>query len=330
MFAALAIFIVKYSKVDVVKHELSGNNFQSNMDRAEDQRCILAANGDQILILTLQGFIFFGTANALADRIRYHLKRATHMPLRFLLLDFRQVTGLDTSALSSLEKIRQLERINHFTLVFTSLPLQLHRQLEQGVPGGQERDVLHAFPDLDLGMEWCENEILAAELSKYELDGLEAGPKSPLPVSSEILTACPKGRATFESIVRRLSPYMERQELPENSYLIRQGSPPAAIYFIDSGQVTTQLELGGGGHLRLRIMGAGTVVGEMSCYLRKHTSASVITDSRCVVYCLSLENLARIQNGDSALAAAFHEFIANLMCERVGKLTRSVEALMNQ
>ena len=63
LLMSIVLFVLSYSKVDVVKHELNGTTFHSNVERSEYLKRIIADHGEQISILPLQGFIFFGTAN---------------------------------------------------------------------------------------------------------------------------------------------------------------------------------------------------------------------------------------------------------------------------
>src|SRR6202012_18337 len=63
--AGAGLFVVRYSKIGVTRDIFSGSSYRSTVDRAESQLRVLREHGDQIYILRLQGFVFFGTANAL-------------------------------------------------------------------------------------------------------------------------------------------------------------------------------------------------------------------------------------------------------------------------
>jgi len=67
LFVALVIFVVRYSRVSVVRHTLSGVNCHSSVDRSPGERHLLAQKGESLYILELHGFIFFGTANNLFE-----------------------------------------------------------------------------------------------------------------------------------------------------------------------------------------------------------------------------------------------------------------------
>jgi SulP family sulfate permease len=117
--AALVLFVVNYSRINVVKHALSGAEHRSNVDRPLIHHRILQEHGDQTYILKLQGFIFFGTAHNLLDQVRRRATDAACVALRFAVLDFRRVTGLDSSAAASFVKMTRLAGAQRFYLVLT-------------------------------------------------------------------------------------------------------------------------------------------------------------------------------------------------------------------
>lgn len=56
----------------------------------------ILARGRETAVYELQGFLFFGTSNALYDRIASEVERAG-VPVRNLVVDFRRVEGFDVS-----------------------------------------------------------------------------------------------------------------------------------------------------------------------------------------------------------------------------------------
>ncbi len=313
--ATVILFIVNYSRIDVVKNVLTGTSYRSKVERSHQHYQALCQAGDQIYVLNLQGFIFFGTANALLGRIAARVNDAEKPDLRFIVLDFRRVTGLDSSAVLSFSRVKQLAQAKKIVLVLTDLAPDIQRQL---VKGGldEEACVLQIFPDLDYGVEWCEEQILKS--AALALDDL------PSTLNAQLEEIFP-GNVD----VSRLIAYLERQEIAEGTTLIRQGDQSEDLYFIESGQVTAQLEMDGGETVRLRTLGAGTVVGEVSLYLGETRSASVVTVEPGVVYRLSEEALLRMAERDPDLASAFHRFIASLMAERLADNNRTLEALLD-
>ncbi len=95
VLAAVVMFVVSYSRINAVKHTLSGATYHSKVERPLVHRQTLQERGGEIFILRLQGFIFFGTAQKLLDQIRDRLNDPGQPRLRFVVLDFRQVVLLE-------------------------------------------------------------------------------------------------------------------------------------------------------------------------------------------------------------------------------------------
>ena len=110
-------------------------------------------------------------------------------------------------------------------------------------------------------------------------------------------------------------------------YLICEGDPPHALYFVQSGKITIQIEHDGDRTTRLRTCGAGALVGEVGLYLGTPASATVRADEDTVVLGLDAESLARMEAEDAALAAAFHRFVAQHLSERLVSTNDMVRAL---
>ncbi|WP_226586720.1 STAS domain-containing protein [Microseira wollei] len=137
----------------------SGVNYRSRVQRPPNQVQLLRQKGEQTYILELQGLIFFGTANKLLNQIRERLDLANEN-LRFVILDFRQVTGLESSAVLSFAKLKQIAKKQSLQLVLTDLPPTAAKQFHQGGVLETPDPVFQVFPDLDRGLEWCESQIL--------------------------------------------------------------------------------------------------------------------------------------------------------------------------
>jgi SulP family sulfate permease len=307
IIAAIVMFVVSYSRTSVIKHELSGTSYKSRVTRSEIDRAMLEAVGDKAYFLQLQGFIFFGTAYNLLERVR---SRIYSTPTLYVALDFRQVSGLDSTALLSFDKMRQLARERGFTLVLASLSPELR---ERFINGGirEEPGVLRFASDLDRAVEWCEDQIC-----------LMAGTDDADRTLADYLQAIMPGDP-----VNRLVGYMERRALPTGEYLIRQGDAADLLFLIESGQVTAQLESPGTNPIRLETMHGGRSVGELGFYLQKQRGATVITDRPSVIYSLSQSTLAQIENEDPEAAYALHRIIINLLSERVLHLMRVIDAM---
>lgn len=307
ILATVIMFVISYSRTSVVKYELSGTTFKSRVTRSADDRAVLDALGDQAYFLQLQGFIFFGTANGLLEQVR---ARARNQLTRYVVLDFRQVIGLDSTALLSFDKMRHLARDQGIVLVLSGLSTELRRQFARGGIAEEAGVVLFAA-DIDRAAEWCEDQICIIANTNVAVRALAGSLQEIVP-----------GDATG-----RLISYMERREVSHGDHLIQQGAESDNLFFIESGQVTAQLETADSPPIRLETMQGGRSVGELGFYLGTARSAAVIADQPSVIYVLTQETLTRIEKEDPEAAHAFHRIIVHLLGERVLHLVRVVDAL---
>jgi sulfate permease, SulP family len=320
LVAAIILFVLSYSRIDVVHHALSGAEMRSNVERCAYHQRSLASLGKQIFILELQGFIFFGTSNALLEKIRSRVADTTQDPLHYIILDFRRVSGLDSSAVLSFIKGRQLVSGQGITLVLTHLSENIKRSFDQGGllksdPIDQAGEGLRIFHDLDHGLEWCEEQLLEQE--RITLMHV------PVTLSAQLFDS------GFEKAnTARLMKYLESVKIEPGEYLIQQGEDADKLYFIVLGSVSIYLEMGDGKQVRLQTLGLGTAVGEPGLYLGAPCTASAIADTPVSAYRLTRDKLSEMTEKDPRLAATFHEFAARLLSERLAATTRTLEAVL--
>ncbi|MGE5250851.1 MAG: SulP family inorganic anion transporter [Bacteroidota bacterium] len=312
---AAVLFVVNYSRMDFVKDTLTGLSYHSNVERPLEHSQLIRESSGQIHILRLQGYLFFGTAQNLLNRVRERLQDASQVPLRFLLLDFQHVTALDSSAALGFVRLHQLADANQIHLVMTALRPRVRERLAQGGLVEGEDGHFHVFSSLDHGMEWCEDQLLAGDS------------RTMLTSAATLQAQLGKVFSSPEQIDCFMN-YLERIEVPEGHVIIDQGDPADAMYFVDSGQVTAELETAPGEVIRLRTMGGGTVVGEMGLYLRQTRTARVFTTQPSVLYRLSETSLHEMEHEDPVVASALHQWMVRLLAHRLTDTDRTLEVLL--
>jgi SulP family sulfate permease len=311
---ACLVFAYSYSQQRVIKHAFTGAAHRSHVDRPAPQQRFLWERGHQVYILELQGYIFFGTASSLLDHVRERLEGADKTRPRFLVFDFRTVSGLDSSAALGFVKIRQLAARHGACRVFTALRPDVEQQLRLGGCLDAEGSACQVFPDLDRGVEWCENQLLEAGWSRRR--------KSvPLTLQLTELFPVPEQAAAFMT-------YLERLQIPAGHTLFRQGEKPDAMYFIESGQLTILLGVEPQWSMRLRTLSAGTTLGEQSFFTRRPHRTSAIAELPSVLYRLSDAALERLRRDSPQAALAFQEFIIRLLAERLGYAYEEIEVFL--
>lgn len=297
--AGVGLFVVNYSRLGVTRFELSGASMRSNVDRTEGEREILARHGDLIQVFALEGFLFFGSANAILEKTR---RCAAERPLEHVILDFRQVTGLDSSSLLTLRKLDQFAGEAGFTLVLSAFPEDRRAAVEAEGIGAATGSRVRFMADLDHALEWCEEHVLG------EHGDPSARTAADLPVA----------------LAEGLAPYLETVELGPGTVVMRQGEASQDMYFLRSGRVTVRLE----GGQRLKTYGPGTIVGEVAMFLDTPRSATVVTTEQTTLHRLTRADLDRMTAETPSLAAAFHRYLVTQLCERVVHANALVQSLV--
>lgn len=299
LIAATGLFVFRYSRIDVIKHDLTGAEHQSNIERSAGDTEYLVAKGGATVILELQGFVFFGTANKILGRVRSSFEASTRP--RFMVLDFRRVTGVDSSAVAIFERVALLARDRDVNVLLTGLDEVESAQFADLAATYADVIVLH--PDLDHGLAWCEDELLS--------QAGEVGSARRLP----------------SDLPRDLAAYLVDRWFEPGEVMMKQGDPSPGMYLIRSGRATVFLEGENGQRMRLRTLLGGTVLGEISLYRNEPCTATVVAEERCEVLHLTPQRFDSLCQVDATVAAELHAFVARALAGRVSHANRAIRAL---
>ncbi len=149
----LAVFAVSYGRIDVVRAAGTGASYTSNVLRPPEQMRFLAAHGDAIQVIRLQGYLFFGSAHRMLERVSARLNAVGRVPLRFLILDFERVHGADSSTIFSLLRLIEQARQQGVRVLLAALPEAAAAALRSDGPQ------LLVARDLDHALEHAEDAL---------------------------------------------------------------------------------------------------------------------------------------------------------------------------
>jgi sulfate permease, SulP family len=111
--------------------------------------------------------------------------------------------------------------------------------------------------------------------------------------------------------------------------LIRQGERSDALYFLESGVVTVQVNLDNGGPFRVAKLGARSFVGEIGFYLQTPRTADVIIEEDATICCLSRSNADSLKRNVRQLASSFNEVLIYLLANRLVLTDRILSSVLN-
>lgn len=291
---ACVLFVVEYGRVSCIKLEFTGNSMMSKVERPLEVIALLQEHGARAYGLCLQGFLFFGSATQVVNRVREQLKT----PRECIIVDFRRVQGMDASTSQCFGKLAQICEQKGTTLVLTGMQ-PAHRLQIADI--GASTAAVREFADLDAALEWLEEDLLE------RLQKRVGEPEMPAILVEHF------SKDQLHSLLNR----MEVLYLPADSTLFHAGDAGDCMYFIESGRVSIWLTLEAGKKMRLRSFGSGTIVGEMSLYTGQTRTADVVTDGLTRVRKLTVPQLRMLEAEDPATALQLHNFVVKVLAKRL-------------
>lgn len=315
VFAAAIFFIIEYSRVEIIKYAMTAENLHSSFEHGDETRRILSRQGKHTLVLRLQGFVFFGSVHRLHKFICAQIEAGDAPKIHYLILDCRDVSGLDSSAVLGFVKIREMVQKSGGTLILSNLCPTIMHSFGYQANGSNSNMPLHHFNELDQALVWCEERIL-----EDHKDGVEVCREFCIKEQFSKMFDHPNA---FEILM----PYLECLELDPHSTFICQGTPSEAVFFVERGQVSVQSKTADRSLRRLRTLGPGMIVGEISFCLRRPRIASVVADTRTKVWSLNHADLVRLCGAEPAISSAFQAYLSRIMAERLSQSNRLVQSL---
>lgn len=164
---ASLFFVIQNSRRKPIRATFNGSQAKSTVRRPHAQRAFIQSIGKQTIVIKLQGFLFFGTITKVEDEIRNLLEVAAweENPIRFLIVDFALVAGLDFSSAEAFVRIQRLLSHKEVLLIFCGAnPESRVGRALQAVDlwADQEGSSVEVFDGLNSALEWTENAYLTA------------------------------------------------------------------------------------------------------------------------------------------------------------------------
>jgi SulP family sulfate permease len=298
-------FVVRYGRVDPIEYRWDGTAIRSSLQRSAHESSVLAEHGDHVRIFTLRGFIFFG----IADRIYRELLELAQQRenMLWIVLDFSDVTGIDTSATAAFVKFARAIDADRVQFMVCGMPGPV-AALWNARLGEHLRPL--AFEDRDQALEYCEGQVLLL-FDSYEQE----------PAPFERWLDAQFGSELAASIRGALVPL----RFDTGDVLGEAGERADRMFFIERGRVAV---LAGGERLvRLRSIGALSMIGEMGLYHHAPRTATLVAEMPTIVRVLTRDALDTMEATDPHAANAFHGIIVRLLAERLEYQNRAIAAL---
>lgn len=308
---AIVSFLSRMSR-SVIRRSYHADVVHSRKTRDPDRTAALVAHGRQILVLELDGPLFFGTAEALARQVEEALRAG----VTCVILDLKRVNEIDSTGGRILRQLPATTRARGGHLLLSQVPTagrlgSAFHDLGVIAAVGADR----VFPDTDRALEWAEDDLLAAE------GDATAGLELPL----ERMHAC-RGLAPSECAV--LAGLLERRVYARGHVVMQEGDDSRELYLIARGTASVTVHVPGHARdNRLATFSAGTLFGEMALLDEAPRSATVRADDELVCYVLSRQAFDRLTREHDAVAIALLTNLGRELAARLRRANRTISQL---
>ena len=261
MFLSVAVFLARMSR-SVVRRMYRANAARSRRARDHGLMQFLADRGSTILVVELDGAVFFGTAEKLADAVESEVVQET----RYVLLDFRRVTEIDSTGAEVVRtlSVHLAERRMELYVCGIVPNGDFHRVLlDCGIVG--DRGIARSFVDLDRAIESAEQALIDTECDVSDREGT-------FPLGAIALLK--RMDRSELALVRGL---LARRSYAPHQVVFDQGDPGASLFIVVAGIASARMN-DSGRERRLMTFGPGGIFGEMGFLDLAPRSATVVAD----------------------------------------------------
>jgi SulP family sulfate permease len=263
----MANFVVKTGK-SVIRRKYRCNQVRSKRVRNLEQTRIMQDHGSKILVVELQGPLFFGAAEEVAKEIDVSRHGA-----EYIVLNMKRVSEIDFTGARSLQQIHESLKKQGKTLLVSHIRKEARLWDTLNYTGVIDKIGRSAFfLDLDLALEYAEDQILCGGLCE-------------VPNRAYALSEMDIFTGFSEEERRIVANRLLLQTYTNGEVIIREGDRDRDLFMLVRGMVSVKMRLKNSRHeRRLNSITAGVTFGEIALLDNKPRSASVVAEGDVTIY----------------------------------------------
>ncbi len=294
VLTATFLFVRSYASIDVVWMHSTLASRRSSVERSGAALDRLSERGDGVLVYELSGYVFFGSASRLLDRLGSDLVEARP---ETVIIDMARVHGIDTSATAAILRFADVCSSTGVDLVVTGIASRLE------VAELREVESMVFFPRLDDALREIEDHLLD------DVDPAPAGLVSWLTQGDSIAGVGPVPIPT--------------RQLPRGSHLTKQGDAASLVYYVTKGELRAEVHRHDGRAVVVATFRPGAFIGEISHYTGLPRTADVVAQIDSEVLVIDIDTI-EADPRRAQLAAELHREIAAHLARRLMHTTAAL------
>ena len=307
LVGAVIFFVVRYSTLNVIGASFTAREHQSKRVLSAIHRVILRVQGERVRVYRLRGYIIFGNAAPLGDRLKEAL-RADPTPV-CLLLDFADVSGFDISAANVICRSIRAANAQGTQIVLSATAERTRSTLRSGLPEGEWQNLIFA-EDLDHGLARCEDLVIAgweslsskSEDARDELFG----------ISIDHAMRELDRQARFEALTERLGAWLQPCTYAAGETVVAHGEIQEGMQFLTEGRAMVHAGQAGA---RMQECGPGDALAPQAVFGPHLAEISATAQKPCRTVLMTPSARRSLERDDAALTVELDRYLIETILE---------------
>ncbi len=319
LLLAFIVFIKSQIASRVVRSIRYGNVMRSRKLRSDVANKILNRHGREIIVVELEGSVFFGTVDRFSEIIEKEIK-----VVQEIILDMRHVQSIDLTGGQMLKEL-----VDHILKTGKTICLSGLMKKSKFKNMLDELEILrsvgeeHLFIDIDLATEACEDSLLIRHGHKATVSKKD----TLLPLSE--LTSC---QGLSDTQLEILSGYLVSRDFMVGDLVYSAGDVACEVYFIRRGEFSVLYCPSNNidDQRRLITYGAGEHFGEIALFSEEPRSSSVTATEEGSLFVLTVESYKKLLKDHQAIFLTLTRNFAKRLSSRLRSVSAELVALEDE
>jgi SulP family sulfate permease len=321
----IIIFLVRFTRIPVIQRSETLATRHSMQLRSVPDRVLLESTGNECIILTLSGYLFFGSTYFIGRKVKELFEQ--EQPLNTLLLDLTQIQGFDISAMNTLQRIAQQAKPKGIRLALASPPKELTNLIKRN-SAAEAIQQLNIYKDIDEALEASEDHLLAQhrELLSNNSSGSNSARDTLFNAAVDDLDAKLQEQERFEEMLEHMEQYIVHKSVSDGDLLVEQGKIQQQVIFILWGNISLTSCDNAGRRKKLASIGSGKMIAPKAAWGPWSANYSANAEQQAMIATLPYDAIKQMEIDVPQVAMNMYKYMA----QTFDKENKMIETMTRQ